>query len=74
MDTPISTQRNSSCFDSTLHLLLGHDKEHGVRVMVFTSPGHADVSLREVLLSQSLQVKDPEDDLANATWEDAEWR
>jgi hypothetical protein len=74
MDTLITTPRTSIYIDDAVQLSLERHTGNGIRIIVLPPPGHADASLRQVQGARSLPAQDPDDELANATWEDAEWR
>ena len=74
MDTLPTKPRTSIYVDDPVQLSLEYHAGNEIRVIVLPSPRHADVMFRQVQMARSLRAQDPNDDLANATWEDAEWR
>lgn len=74
MDTHVMEHHTSTAIDPSLRISLEHHEETGMRIIVLPARPPSGLAPVPVHLVPVPPTVDPDDDLANATWEDAEWQ
>lgn len=74
MNAQVKDQINSLQIDDSVMLSLEHHEGSGMRILVLPVSRPTDPALRAIHTLPFRPASDPDDDLANATWEDAEWQ
>jgi hypothetical protein len=72
MDTHAIERRTSIGVDDSLWITLDRRERAGMQIVVI--PNRAQALDESICVDPLCPVPDADDDLANATWEDAEWR
>lgn len=75
MDTYVMEQHTSPHIIDSVSIVTGPYRTAGMQIIVRSAhPPTTRQPVPPVTMTPYFDQPDPEDDLANATWEDAEWR